>query len=274
MSHYYNENLEPCHKVKRTDGKGLRDTTVRDAKKNNWFPSVTTIFSLLNKDGLFDWKAEKVLRTALTKRQEVGEEWDKYVQRILNEAEKVQAMESGQDKGSFYHNLLEQYYQSINTNTLGKLLDTLEVKDLEIIQEVANTVFPLYSTLPLTEEVQFISEKTFVSTSYGYAGTIDLIINTDDTVFIIDFKSKNTTDLKKFVTYETHLMQLCAYQYGIPELLPAEGKKRRLLNILFSSIEPGIIKVKEWDDKEMEKGAKMFFALLDYWQYKNDYCPS
>lgn len=64
MAHYYNKDGESRYQVKTADGKKWRDTTIRDAKKNNWVPSVTTIMKLLDKPAVTWWKLQKLQEVA------------------------------------------------------------------------------------------------------------------------------------------------------------------------------------------------------------------
>ena len=46
--HWYTQDGKPMHWVDKADGKGTRNTTLRDARKLNLLPSVTNILKLLN----------------------------------------------------------------------------------------------------------------------------------------------------------------------------------------------------------------------------------
>src|SRR5690348_5070970 len=66
MSHYYeltNAGVIPRHFVDVASRPGeLRPTTIRDAKKFGWTPSVTTILNLLDKPALTDWKIQEHIK--------------------------------------------------------------------------------------------------------------------------------------------------------------------------------------------------------------------
>lgn len=283
MSHYYNKKAEPCHKVKRSDGKGLRDTTVRDARKLKLYPSVTTIFGILNKIGLTDWQIERALKAVhQNPRQEVGEAWEDYVKRIIAKGEEIQKSESGRDKGSYYHSLLENFFKAGDTEQ-----EPLSETDSAFILPIVHTVTDLIKQTTdsnAAATIEFFPELRFVfkaASGLAYAGTIDLVvlirINESVHTLFIDFKSKNTTDLKKFKVYDEHLMQLAAYGHAFMANSGGYVWKQnqevscRHINLFFSSVEPGIIKTHEWTDEDVKKGTNMFFALLEYWQLKNNY---
>ena len=61
--HWYSKDGSPRYTI---EGKtGVRATTLRDARKHDLVPSVTTILNLLAKPGLDNWKQEQVLLSAL-----------------------------------------------------------------------------------------------------------------------------------------------------------------------------------------------------------------
>ena len=53
--HWYTQEGEPMYTIVGANGKE-RNTTLRDAKKDNLVPSVTTVLSLVAKPGLENWK--------------------------------------------------------------------------------------------------------------------------------------------------------------------------------------------------------------------------
>jgi hypothetical protein len=54
-SHWYSLDGKPCHTVPNKDGDGTRTTTLRDARKLQLLPSVTTIIGILDKPQLTKW---------------------------------------------------------------------------------------------------------------------------------------------------------------------------------------------------------------------------
>jgi len=65
-SHWYLKSGEPYHQVLRADGKGLRDVTLKDAKKVGAMRSVTSVLRVVAKPGLESWKIEQGIMSALT----------------------------------------------------------------------------------------------------------------------------------------------------------------------------------------------------------------
>ena len=66
--HWYTQEGEPMYTIVGANGKE-RNTTLRDAKKDNLVPSVTTVLSLVAKPGLENWKINQALNSALTVRE-------------------------------------------------------------------------------------------------------------------------------------------------------------------------------------------------------------
>jgi hypothetical protein len=90
-----------------------------------------------------------------------------------------------------------------------------------------------------------------------YGGKVDL----HDSTYLIDIKTteKDVADLK---TWDDHAMQLAAYDFGLGN----RGRKCGILYINYKA-ESRLI----WlEPKELEKGWKMFCALLNFWYAKND----
>jgi hypothetical protein len=263
MSHYYEIGTgTPVYEVDRTDGKGKRPTNSRDARKLNLVPSVTTITSVLAKPGLVNWQAEQTIYATLASaRQREGEEYLDYTKRIIYESNNISRKAS--DRGSQLHNLLEEFYKldSFHTEYLTDILD----KDCAFITPVISAVGAVIDNI--TGGVyEIIPEKSFAS-SLGFGGKVDLVVEgkDKDNSVIIDFKTKNTIDIKKFYKYDEHLMQLAAYRTGL------EMPKARCIDIYFSAIEPGIIEVHEWTEEDLQRGWKMFESLLNYWKLSNKF---
>jgi len=58
-------------------------------------------------------------------------------------------------------------------------------------------------------------------------------------------------------------MQLAAYRAGLN--LP----KARCANVFVSVTEPGLVKIHEWTEEDLERAETMFSALLSYWYAKS-----
>lgn len=255
MTHYYTKTAETAYTVIGANGKE-KGTTIKDARKLGLLPSVTTITNILDKAGLMRYFLQQAVGVIFSEeRQKEGESFEDYADRILVAARR-ESNEAAK-RGSYLHNCLEKYFQGEG------------LKEKEFTRPILKEIDLLF---PLTTDFgdipgNFHPEKKFAS-YLGYGGKVDLVCDDGNNGIVIDFKSKNTTDKKKFYKYEEHLMQLSAYRQGL------ELPNARCFDIYFSSVEPGIVEVHEWSNEELKRGFKQFQCLLDYWKLVNNYDPT
>ena len=82
---------------------------------------------------------------------------------------------------------------------------------------------------------------------------------------VLDSKTKEFDEDDKVVGYDENCMQLAAYRNGLG--LP----KARCANVFISRNKPGLVKVVEWSEADLEKGWKMFSLLVQLWRIKNNF---
>jgi hypothetical protein len=82
---------------------------------------------------------------------------------------------------------------------------------------------------------------------------------------VVDIKTKEFTDPAKVDAYDEHLMQLSAYRVGLG--IP----NARCANAFVSRNVPGLVVIKEWSEEDLKRGWEMFYALLTFWQLKNQH---
>ena len=80
--HWYTRTGEPMYQVK-SNGGVLRNTTLRDARKYDLVPSVTTILNCAAKPGLEAWKQQQILLASLTLPKRDDDSLDQYDDRVL-----------------------------------------------------------------------------------------------------------------------------------------------------------------------------------------------
>ena len=80
--HWYGKDGSPQYTVKAKDGSD-RPTTLRDARKLDLVPSVTTILKVAAKPGLEAWKLEQMLLSALTLPRTQNEPEKDFIARIV-----------------------------------------------------------------------------------------------------------------------------------------------------------------------------------------------
>lgn len=237
MGHWYDKDGAPCYEVPYAGKrKGMRSTTIKDARKLDLVPSVTTVLQVLDKPGLNNWLQDRVLESALTLPRKENEPDKEYMSRIKKDSKEISnlAMQTGTD----IHDACEQVFK-------GK--EPVSHKD--IAKKVKERIFDTYGT-------GWTAEKSFATNTYG--GKVDLC--RDD--FVIDYKTKEK--FTKKMTYDEHLMQLMAYGQGLGYNL----FECKYINVFVSW--SGEIEIHEWEDwEDITRCWEMFKTILKLWQLKN-----
>lgn len=255
--HWYSRTGEPVYEMPYADVKrpGTRPVTLRDARKLGLVPGVSGISRCAAAPALERWKTEQVLLSALTLPVIEGETLDQRMERIRADAQ-LQA-ELARDKGSEIHAAVQGYFEGEPAGTLWPFVEGASLALCKHFDEA--------------HEVWY-AEKPFAC-PLGFGGKVDIHANPrPGTAIVADFKTKEftTADLaeKKQLAWDDHCIQLAAYRVGLG--MP----KARCANIFVSVNEPGLAIVHEWKEEDLERGWRMFLALLQYWQAKNKYNSS
>jgi len=195
--HWYTTAGEPAYQI---EGKtGLRNTTLRDAKKLNLLPSVTTVLNCAAKPGLDIWKQQQVLLAALTLPRGEGESDESYCDRVMTDS-KAQGKEA-MNRGTHMHGILESFFE-------GVLLESVPT----YCRSAENALTAHFGAK------KWISEKAFANVKFGYGGKVDLYSRSDDLInfpgAVIDFKTTEK-DLDDVAPFFEHFMQLAAYREGL-----------------------------------------------------------
>ena len=238
-THWYNQNGEPAYTVLGKNGEE-RATTLRDAKKLNLVPSVTTILAEANKPALNGWKENQVLMSALTLPMVEGETEGEWIARI-----KLDAKEHAKNaalKGTAVHAWIQQGFEGITP------------ENEEIFIYFRNASFELFAKTNMNL-AHIVCEKSFCKDGYG--GKVDL----HTPQYVIDIKTKDS-DLKDIKTYNEHAMQLAAYRNGL-------GFPSAHCGILFISTLDKSARLVMVEEGDLIKGSKMFVALKNYWYAKS-----
>ena len=250
MSHWYDKAGEPRYEV--MGKKGKRPSTLRDARKYEWVPSVSTVWGdIVSRHMLNKWIQTELMKalheqiklnsTDVLSFENVEKlarsEFNKKQQKVMN-------------RGTDIHDHLERYFKKEKVAEEFKpLCQGVEAK----LNEVCG---------PQEWEV----EQSF-SHPLGYGGRTDL--SNDE--WIVDFKTKefpDNPDVKKMV-YDDHGVQLAAYDQGIP--VNGLTGTRRLLN-LFIDVGEGH-RVLEWEHEDIPRFREMFNSALSLWKLTKKYNP-
>jgi hypothetical protein len=242
--HWYRRDGKPAYTVVGANGVE-RPTTLRDARKHGYVPSVTGIIRMAAAPALEKWKRNQVLLAALTLPRVFSESESAWLARVERDWQ-VQGRDAA-DRGTAIHAAIEKHYRG-------------EAPDVELWDWVKAVKEEIDSYCGVQE---WSAERSFADPR-GYGGKTDL----HSPEWVIDAKGKEgdarATDL---TLYDEHLMQLGAYRegLGIPEA--------RCGILFFGRDVPSAILV-EAKASELHKGVEMFSALLAFWQAKNNYRPA
>lgn len=233
--HWYAKDGTPTYRIIGANGKE-RNTTLRDARKLDLVPSVTTILNVAAKPGLNTWLQQQVLLAALTLPRGDGEPEEAWIDRIMADSKTV--TQEAAERGTFMHGQIEAYF---------------EKQPGDYPDYVKETFFAVNKEFGVQE---WRSEKSFASL-LGFGGKVDL--HGDDVV--IDFKTKEKVD-DKTAAYDEHIMQLAAYRVGLG--LPFA----KCANVFVD--QKANVKIITHDEEDLKKGWAMFEALLKFYQIKNE----
>lgn len=247
--HWYDRDGTPRYQVPYADpSKGLRNTTLRDAKKEGYVPSVTSILNIPAKPGLDRWKQNQILEAAwTTERGDLSKE-DWSIQVIMKSSEISSQTAS---IGTAIHANIEEYYKS------GEILSP------EYEVHVRNTEKELEKFYP----GGFVAERSF-GHPLGYGGKVDLSVQSDEIPrgMVFDFKSKDFTEdtpISK-LCWPEQALQLDAYRHGL-------GMTKAQMISIYIDRETGIVKSYEWPEGDY---FEQFKCLLKYWQLSKGYNSS
>jgi hypothetical protein len=235
--HWYTRTGEPMYQVKANSGQ-MRNTTLRDARKYDLVPSVTTILNVASKPGLEAWKQQQILLASLTLPKRDDESLDQYAERVLKDS-KEQASEA-RDLGTAIHAKVQSAFEGGPPN-----------ESYLAVKAVLDRAYG---------KQEWVSEKAF-SHPAGFGGKCDLHCK----IAVIDIKTKAFSPGDDPVGYDEHLMQLAAYRAGL------NLAEANCANIFVSTTHAGLVSLYEWTKADVKRGWLMFEALLKFWQAKNNY---
>jgi len=252
-SHWYKADGTPCHQLPRAKGSGLRATTLRDARKLQLFPSVTSILGIFSKPQLDRWKLQQVALASLRLERSAEESDDYYVDRLIDEA--FQQVEQAADLGSRIHDAIEKHYEGV-----------------EVPQDLQAYTSPVFAW-QAQKQIQFIErEKVLVNTDYGFAGTMDIACRYgQDGIGVIDFKTKKTKPGVEVKPFDGQAMQIAAYAatyWGEAKLPQVYGA-----NVYISTTEPGRLEVCTYTPEQLVAEWEVYKLACAIWRHSKKYDP-
>ena len=248
--HWYAADGAPAYEIPARNGM-LRAVTLRDARKLNLYPSVTTIQSVAAKPGLERWKIEQAIHAALTLPRLDGENETEYAVRVLEDS-KEQARKAAA-LGTLLHEQIERSFTG-----------SCDPEWWDHVRPVRDWLAQQFG------DVEWCAEKSFAH-PLGFGGKVDLFCRAFPVV--IDFKTKAFDSPDDVKAWDEHGVQLAAYQMGLGLERTASGHWPQRWNVFVSTTTPGLIKPVQWDADTLDRHWTMFCCLLDYWQADKGYAP-
>ena len=241
--HWYDKDGNPAYTI---EGKtGIRNTTLRDARKLGLLPSVTTIIGQLSKAGLNTWLQQQVLLSALTLPRLPDEPEADWLARVMKDSKETSRQAA--DRGTQIHGVIQSFYENV-------LADWPPY--VRLVEQTINEYFG---------NQLWVSERSFAH-SEGFGGKVDLSSRKDAVSgwdgAIIDFKTTEK-EVDKVDTYFDHHMQLAAYRMGLD--LP-----HARCAIVYVNAISNTVRLIEIEEEDLQKGWECYWHLLKLYQIKND----
>jgi len=255
--HWYDTNGKPQYEVRKKDG-GMRATTLRDARKYGWVPSVTSVMDIVGKPGLEAWKVNKAIESALTVTRLVTETDEELSKRILSHSK--QESEQAAKRGVGIHSVLEEFF-------VGKCILYPLPKSMGAICNATKSILDTNCG-----EQDWVPEHSFCHKELGYGGKVDLY----SSQWVIDFKTKDSIEDKKQLAFDSMAHQLVGYERGLPRHhsdTKFSGSIRRMANVFISADNPGHVIFHEWPQDKHELYWNVFTSALNLWKHMKNYRP-
>ena len=248
--HFYDRQGNPMYEVPYSDkarAGEMRPSTLADARKNGWLPSVTEILGVIKDPGLEWWKIRTHIEAALTEPRN-GRAVDDMIPSIKANAEEFSRV--ARDLGTAHHDAIEAYVKSTVDDTYT----------LEIDPRVPDATMMEFKHWYIDHGCEVHSIEKLFACEYGWAGRVDWVGHVDGMWTVIDWKTQGTHPGQPFKFYPKWAAQLAAYAYGMGHHI----EKTNLLSVAISTTEPGRIDYKMWTDNRAYLTA--FFSAFDLWK--------
>ena len=252
-THWYDKNGAPCYTQIAKNG-NERPTNLRDARKLDLVPSVTSILGIMSKPGLELWKVQQAILASLTLPQGENEPLHDFAKRALEDS-KEQA-KAAAARGTEIHAAIEAGFRGET--------------------DLPNDGWLAYQTVLMGLEAEYpeatgkwIAEDSFATKFYG--GKVDLYAHVDNKLIVVDFKTKENvskTTASKLV-YDEHGIQLAAYAEGLLdskiEWDPGGDFTVERMSVFIDRDQTTKVQAYRWLPEEYERHAAMFRTMVVLW---------
>ncbi len=246
------------------NGDSQYDANLRDARKNDYLPSHTSVLNVISNYGIEKWKRDTILKTCAELPKWIGESVELYSDRVTEhiKEESVKAPEYG----NVIHNLIERILKN----------ECIQMAEYDI--KVQDTIFAVKEWIDDNIELCYLIEPGLVNLDYGFAGKPDLLckLKTGE-IALIDWKTTKTFKDKKVRGYDEWFYQLSAQEklvdYTYQDDKVDGHKVEKFFNVVISSTEVGRVEVVEWSREDIDRGWLIFNAALTIFKESKKFYP-
>lgn len=250
-SHWYTEDGEPRHFIGRVKDGELRPTTLRDARKERLYPSITSILGVMEKETLKRWQFRQIAFAASRQPIEPNESEDYFIERVMTNA--FQVTSDAADLGTQIHAAIEA---KLAGEHFDPNMDTYVDPALEWLDE------------SMIEAVEL--EKVVVDRENGFAGTCDYIGRAaNGTPIVLDWKSRKTKPGAAVKSWDGQMMQIAGYA----KAYWGQNVNVAGANVVISTTEPGRVEVIRYTPRQLNKAYQALTQLCAVWRYIKGYDP-
>lgn len=306
MSHWYTRDGELKQYIENKSKPGtLRPVTLRDARKEGWFPSTTTKLQILNKFLLNEYIKKEVIKLTIR-------ECTEYVGVLSDEDILKNVLQKSEEMVSWSANFGTRVHKSVSSLFGGEPYEEPELDELDLV--LADNVVSIPTPAMMAEFGDFTkvkavaeatkewmdangfvlrtTEYTFVNPTLGGAGTVDWIGWHYDKPCVVDLKTQDAESTKDFHPWEEHPLQLADYVANLCSLcffddmveeagvidtetnrfnLPHwEKEEIERLTVMTSRTHPGVVMPYQWSDTNDFKRMEL---INEYWFLDKKYDP-
>lgn len=253
-AHYYTPKGEA--RYVREDGKPV---TLREARKENLFPSITHIMNIMENRPLTIYKEKQMLVASYNLRPGQDEAKEDYFSRVITQSRNdgKQAAQVGTTAHAGIESILK-----------GERWD----KENPLLQKANEWI---------EENVQIVHwlEGTLVDESLGLAGRCDAFLKLKDIGnAVVDWKTRRFKQLKsgwRVNWYKKDVRQIAFYSGCVERALERVGLADDVaaVNVALNTCEPSPVASKVWTREERDNGLEMVSCINELWQDENNYFP-
>lgn len=240
-AHWYRSSGEPAH-----------DATLREARKEQLLPSVTSIIkAIYPKPQLQRWITGQLLEAADKNPRVQGELDESWSARVIEASNEIRDRTAAW--GIDFHQAVEHHCKGIQTS-------------------VSAEMYPFYEEYAKWHSANVLDvtgmEGVVTQSTLGYAGRYDVKFNLKGMgSCLCDIKSRDVKK-KKPLWYDEQPMQLVAYSFAMKD------KPEHLMSMVINRLTPEPPYIKVYTQAETDVAMSRWSACLELWKQIKQYFPN